>query len=97
MSTLIPPTDGASPDQYKELPGTFHSVLVTVPTPFIRNIEILNNGQSVQPIEPLFRSFTLYKMMLKFREAFWQNPGNNKGGFTFGDDAGMTLEKRGWG
>ena len=78
-----------STDQY-ELVHTekFEAVQITIPSIFIRNMEIVVDGTEIQPSEPMFPQSPLFKFMLKFKTPFWTNPLNNIGGFTFSDAAG---------
>ena len=65
------------------------AALIWIPT-----VEIEDEGDHIQPLEPLFKTFALYKMMLQFDEPFWRDEANNVGGFKLTDDAGEESSMR---
>jgi len=67
----------------------FDAVVSTIPPQFLRNIDIRVDGDCITPSEGLFEDDPLFKMMLQFKEPFWLDPKNNKGGFDINDAQGF--------
>ena len=72
----------------------FDAVVSTIPPQFVRNIDIRVDGVCITPSEGLFEDDPLFKMMLQFKDPFWLDPKNNKGGFDINDAQGTVWSMR---
>jgi len=82
-----------SVDIYKRL-GTFDAVISTIPTNFLRLVDITDGNETLTPSDGLFKTVAALKMMLQFNDSFWLDSRNNLGGFDITDEQGFLTSSK---